>query len=346
LARLKGGVAQWNKWRVGNGSAIDLAGVDFRGLSLENARLDRSLLTESNLGGVNARRASFRHADFVSAELGAAGLRRADCSHSCFFGAQMVNADLRDTKLLNCDFSYANAKGCNFSGSVLERVIFRDTNLNGARFTGATFVDTIFAGIDFRAVKGLEKAEHFGPSTIGLDSLVRSGGQIPDTFLRGAGVDDSLIGYATSLARRPVQFYSCFISYSTADLVLAKRLNEDLQSSGVRCWFAPEDLKIGDRFRQRIDDSIRRHDKLLVLLSSHSLNSPWVESEVEAAFEVERRHGRTILVPVRTDDAVMTSPAAWAAELRRSRHIGEFDNWEKPARYAQAFKRLLRDLKL
>ena len=43
-----------------------------------------------------------------------------------------------------------------------------------------------------------------------------------------------------------------------------QRLHADLQQKGVRCWFAPEDLKIGDRFRTRIDDSIRVYDKLLI----------------------------------------------------------------------------------
>ncbi|HZP00539.1 MAG TPA: toll/interleukin-1 receptor domain-containing protein [Terriglobia bacterium] len=47
----------------------------------------------------------------------------------------------------------------------------------------------------------------------------------------------------------------------------AKRLHADLQQSNVRCWFAPEDLKIGDKFRKRIDESIRIYDKLMVILS-------------------------------------------------------------------------------
>jgi hypothetical protein len=31
----------------------------------------------------------------------------------------------------------------------------------------------------------------------------------------------------------------------------------DLQAKNLRCWFAPEDLKIGDRFQGRIEESIR-----------------------------------------------------------------------------------------
>ena len=31
----------------------------------------------------------------------------------------------------------------------------------------------------------------------------------------------------------------------------------DLQSKGVRCWFASEDMKIGDCLRPRLDETIR-----------------------------------------------------------------------------------------
>jgi hypothetical protein len=50
-----------------------------------------------------------------------------------------------------------------------------------------------------------------------------------------------------------------------------------------RTDFTPEDLKIGDRFRDRIDESISVHDKLLLSPSEHSVNSPWVQDQVEAA---------------------------------------------------------------
>jgi len=48
-------------------------------------------------------------------------------------------------------------------------------------------------------------------------------------------------------------------------------------------------LKIGDRFRQRIDEAIRLHDKLLVILSANSVQSDWVREEVESCLEREWR---------------------------------------------------------
>ena len=79
-----------------------------------------------------------------------------------------------------------------------------------------------------------------------------------------------------------IDYYSCFISYSSKDDAFAKRLYADLQSNHVRCWFAPEDLKIGDRIRTGIDEAIRVHDKLLLILSKSSVASGWVEREVKA----------------------------------------------------------------
>jgi hypothetical protein len=125
---------------------------------------------------------------------------------------------------------------------------------------------------------------------------------------------------------------------------LAERLHGDLQSNGVRCWFAPEDLKIGDKLRPSFDEAIQMHDKLLVLLSDHSVNSVWVEKEVETAFEKERQQTRTVLFPIRLDDAVMETKQAWAADIRKTRHVGDFRDWKTYGSYKRALDRLLRDL--
>jgi hypothetical protein len=164
-------------------------------------------------------------------------------------------------------------------------------------------------------------------------------------FLRGCGLPEALIEYLPSLLSRPIQFYSCFISYSTKDQDFANRLYADLQVNGVRCWFAPEDLKIGDRFRQRIDEAIRLHDKLLLIFSRHSVQSDWVREEVESCLEREQREKRTVLFPVRLDDAIMDTGEAWAASIRRQRHIGDFRGWKDHDAYSQVLERLLRDLR-
>jgi hypothetical protein len=105
--------------------------------------------------------------------------------------------------------------------------------------------------------------KHNGPSSIGVDTLYRSQGNIPEAFLRGCGVPDAMIEYLPSLlgAVEPIQFYSCFISYSTKDEPFARRLHERMQAAHLRVWFAPEDIKGGEKLHEQIERAIQMHDR-------------------------------------------------------------------------------------
>jgi hypothetical protein len=76
-----------------------------------------------------------------------------------------------------------------------------------------------------------------------------------------------------------------------------------------------------------------------------SLRFRLILEEVETALERERRENRLVLFPIRIDDAAMQTDQAWAASIRRTRHIGDFRNWKDHDSYQSAFQRLLRDLK-
>ena len=187
------------------------------------------------------------------------------------------------------------------------------------------------------------KCRHSGPSTVDHRTLSRSN-RIPLSFWRGCGLPEFLVDNLTALQGDPLDFYSCFISYSHEDPDFAQRLYDDLQDATIRCWFAPEHLKIGDSVRKVIYDKIHVHDKLLLILSKHSVASPWVEEEVEQAIEEEGRRRRPVLFPVRLDDAVMRSRKGWASAVRK-RQIGDFRNRDSTSGYTRAFERLVRDLK-
>ncbi len=103
-------------------------------------------------------------------------------------------------------------------------------------------------------------------------------------------------------------------------------------------------MKIGDRFQERIEESIRLFDKIMIVLSENSVVSRWVEREVDAASEREGRENRTLLFPIRIDDAIMDAAQPWAADIRRLRHIGDFARWKDRQAYDRALERLLRHL--
>lgn len=327
------GVAVWNKWRKANPrTRVDLRWADFREVSLCGASLIGADLRRANLCGADLDHAALNDADLRDAELNSADL---------------CNADLRQTDLRGVHLNGADLSGANLGGANLLWVNFRGAKVTEADFSNCVMGATQLGNVDLSASRGLEMITHAGPSTIGIDTIYRSGGNIPEIFLRGAGVPEPFIIQMKSLvaAMSPIEFYSCFISYSSKDQEFAERLHADLRSKGVRCWFAPEDLKIGDKLRPSFDKAIQIHDKLMVLLSEHSVKSPWVEKEVETAFEKERQQNRTVLFPIRLDEAVMETKEAWAADIRRTRHIGDFRNWKDHDSYKKAYDRLLRDLK-
>src|SRR5579863_9280170 len=356
LDLLKEGMKVWNAWRYEHSDIRpDFSGADlsdaflssyyFGGYTQSRVDLGESLSIYTDFTNANLRKANFSFADLRSADLSEAIL-----PDTTLIAANFSMADLSKALLINAHLNGATLNEANLSGANLFRSYLNEANLSRANLSEAILGWTTIGNVDLRHVQGLDTIKHIGPSSIGIDTILRSEGEIPETFLRGTGATDTFIDYIRSLVGKPIEYYSCFISYSSKDEAFAKRLYADLQSKGVRCWFAPEDIKIGDRIRDRIDESIRRYDKLLLILSQYSMTSEWVEDEVEAALEKERLakergEERMVLFPVRLDEAVKTTTKAWAAKLRRQRHIGDFSFWLNHDDYQKAFNRLLRDLK-
>jgi uncharacterized protein YjbI with pentapeptide repeats len=351
LAILKQGVEVWNEWRQAHDDIRpDLREADLIQSNLSKANLNDANLRDANLIGAsligaNLSDADLREANLSDADLRDANLIGADLRDADLSGANLSDANLSDANLSDADLGFANLSKANLYGTYLSFVNLNRTNLSEADLNKAIVESTTFGDVDLSVAKGLNTVEHLGSSTIGIDTIYASHGDIPEAFLKGAGVDDTFITYIRALVSKPIEYYSCFISYSSKDDAFAKRLYADLQSNNVRCWFAPEHMKIGDEIRSRIDESIRTYDKLLLVLSAHSVESVWVKKEVETAFEKEGQQNRIVLFPVRLDEAVMQTTKAWAADIRRMRHIGDFTYWKDHDTYQKAFDRLLRDLK-
>ena len=327
VARLKQGVVAWNEWRAEKSEIPELSRAELFGADLSGANLGRANLNTANLSGTNLNEANLRGANLFTANLGRANLNTANLSGTGLGGADLSGADLSGANLVG-----ANLVGANLLGA----------NLLDADLSHAILQETFFTNVELNSVIGLDTCKHSGPSSIDHRTLEKSP-HLPLAFLRGVGLPDRLIDYLPSLLNQPIQFYSCFISYSAKDHDVAERLHADLQNKGVRCWFAPHDLPIGAKILDGIDEAIRLRDKVLLILSDHSIRSDWVEDEVTTAFEEERKRGQLVLFPIRLDDTVIDTPEAWAAKLR-ARNIGDFRHWKDHEKYMKSLERVLRDL--
>lgn len=286
----------------------------------------------ANLADANLSGADFTHANLFSADLRDANLSGADLTHANLSGADLGHCDLSNAYLFSATFNNTDLNDTNF--------------LRDANFAGATFAYIVLVDVDLGVARGLDEVQHDGPSTIDHRTLERSG-ELPLAFLRGVGLPDEVIEFYRAQYEQPVQFYSCFISYAREDGEFVDRLYADLQDNGVRCWRDTEDMKIGDRQRPVIDRAIRLHDKVVLVLSERSIASDWVETEVETAFERERNdpQKRTVLFPVRLDDAIGKTEEAWARQVWDTPNVGDFRGWKDHDTYQREFQRVLRDLR-
>ena len=156
-----------------------------------------------------------------------------------------------------------------------------------------------------------------------------------------------------SLTGAAIDFYSCFICYSSNDQGFADRLYADLQAKGVRCWYAPHDIQGGKKIHEQIDQAIRLHDKLLLVLSEHSMDSEWVKTEVYNARQQEAKENKRKLFPISlTEYDQVRQWRAFDADIGkdmarevREYYIPDFTHWKDLDAYQKAFERLLRDLK-
>ena len=286
--------------------------------------------------------ADLEKADLQSVDLSGANLRLADLRNS-----NLIRAVFHDASLIETDLRRADLKGARLNGAILE-----GAKLAGADLSGASVGSTTFATVDLSEVRGLDTLEHSRPSVIGIDTIYLSKGKIPHAFLRGAGVPENFIDYMASLVGAGIEFYSLFISYSTHDQEFAERLHADLQAKGVRCWFAPHDMPGGKKLHEEIDRAIRMHDKLLLILSGHSMKSEWVKTEISKARKREIKEGRQVLFPIRLCSFEMlrdwecfdADTGKDSAREIREYFIPDFSDWKDHGAYRKAFDRLLHDL--
>jgi hypothetical protein len=140
------------------------------------------------------------------------------------------------------------------------------------------------------------------------------------------------------------EFPSCFISHSSVDSEFVHKLIRDLKSAGVRCWYAPEDMKIGDEILNALRQAISMNDIVVLVLSQASTGSGWVQDEVTKVFAEERSFGALKLFPIMIDDSAINADIGWVAKIRESRNIGDFRNWKDETTYRRQLERVFRDL--
>src|SRR5919197_1547233 len=292
LELLKQGMAAWNRWKAGHPLIrANLSGADLSGLTLREAYLNAAIFSAANLDEADLSRAVLTDAHLNATFLRGAKLAGALLRDASLFQANLRRANLRGADLRGASLVEANLGGADLGGASLAAASLRGATLSasdppGAELSGVDLEDatvgwTRFGDADLSVVAGLDTVVHLGPSTIGIDTVYRLQGKIPEAFLRGAGVPAIFLTYMASLVGQPFEFFACFIGCSAQDRRFCDRLHADLQAKRIRTWLLPDDEAPGAAALQEVDRSIKIYDKLVVVCSASSLRSEAVLRELE-----------------------------------------------------------------
>jgi len=337
---LKSGRESWNRWRFEreyvpiSPIGLCLPKADLRGFDLRCCDMRRAVLPRVDASALVAVRCNLEGADLTEAVLSGAAMGGASLRCVSLHGADLSGTDLTETILDGADLSQTDLQGADLRGASVEN----------SRLHGAVLGWTMLANVDISRAKGLQQTIHRAPSTLGLDVVERASKRLPEAFLRGVGVAEDFISLLSAPIGKRQHLPSTFISYSFRNSAFAKKLHDDLQQSGIRCWLAERSLNIGEPIDGTIAETIRSFDALVVVLSADAIKSSWVQAEVEYAVKKERETHTGLILPLTIDDHATITKRQWVARLCTTRKIGDFTQWQDAGRYAIGFESVLRAL--
>ena len=310
----------------------NLSGCHLNPSHLYRANLTQADLTNALLNGANLRGANLSGADLTGADLDRAVLSDANLTGAKLNGVNLSRANLVGANLTDADLSGANLNGASlvranltnakFDGADLYESVLNSPVLTGADFTNGIVGYTVFQNCDLSGVLGLDQMRHDAPSTIGIDTLCRSGGQIPRSFLRDAGVSVAACDFQEALADVVPESGDCFISCSSGDVGYARQLQHDLRDHGVRCWLFPEDAR-GNALVERHSTSdqeeverwVRTYDKLMLVFTEKGMDSETIRNDITLAQELQQTRDQWTLFLVAPNSAISQSRNRLARNL-------------------------------
>ena len=93
-----------------------------------------------------------------------------------------------------------------------------------------------------------------------------------------------------------------FISHSSSDKPIARRISQSLEAAGISTWLDEVEIRVGHSIPEKIAEGIEGSGVLCILLSQISVRSPWVSRELNA-YLPRFIHMNGAVLPCRLDDA-------------------------------------------
>lgn len=133
------------------------------------------------------------------------------------------------------------------------------------------------------------------------------------------------------------KYHGVFLSHTSVDKPFVRRLRKDLLAHGVeRVWLDEAEIEIGDSLINKIDEGMKLSRYIAVVLSSKSINAPWVKKELDVAMNREISSGEVVVLPLLYEQCELP-------EFLKGKLYADFSNLEN---YEAVLSKLLRRLRI
>ncbi|MGH7428733.1 MAG: toll/interleukin-1 receptor domain-containing protein [Candidatus Methylomirabilaceae bacterium] len=154
---------------------------------------------------------------------------------------------------------------------------------------------------------------------------------------------------------RDVASTSVFLSYSHRDEDFATRFRDGIAAKGFRLWFDRAEWSTevtllrfgstepGDEIKEVLTRAIERAHRVVLLLSSNSVGSNWVEWEVDLALRVgQDRH--KFLSCAALETGILADRRAWVGRAVGSDNVHDFTRWQEPSAFEASLRRFMEEV--
>lgn len=147
------------------------------------------------------------------------------------------------------------------------------------------------------------------PATGEFATVVVLGDSLEDLSLRVEGSPELITIVKSRMSEEDLRFIrfqeqegskvpKAFLSFAWEDKVIAQKIAEGLMANGIDTWWAEWEIGAGDSLRRRIDSGLGECTHFIVLLTSTSIQKPWVNEEMDAGF-VRKVGEKSRFIPLR-----------------------------------------------
>ncbi|WP_367772066.1 toll/interleukin-1 receptor domain-containing protein [Flavobacterium sp. WC2421] len=125
-----------------------------------------------------------------------------------------------------------------------------------------------------------------------------------------------------------------FLSHTSIDKPFVRKLSADLRRYGHTVWIDEAEINIGDSLIGKIREGLDSVDYVAVVLSNASINSQWVQKEIEIASNREIDEKKIIVLPLLIENVELPG-------FLKGKFYGDFSS---DAEYSEKLNLLLRSL--